>query len=732
MLKLCLFGTPQILWQGSPFKVDRSKNRALLFALSTHLQPISRQRLNLLFYPEAAQSTARRKVTKLISALRSALPNPELLLSNEEQVWLHSKKVQSDTAQFAALSAYQLIEPLAAAVDLYSGPFLQDFRVPKCPEFDVWMEEERRSFEVIKGDCLETLIYLHNEQRAPHSDSQDINAAIRYAKLLVALDPLKEAAQYQLIYRLAVAGKHDEALHQYQSYCEHLENDQIEPSPSVRSLLEQIFNRSEPSPPPSIIPPITDRALDAAAAHSVRAELHHAVGQSGHRSLSKKRSRATIQAKGSNPKITHSDPCSAVFVGREDELRLLRRLYSGAIHGKGHIALISGETGVGKTALVEEAITQSSLPKGSSGEVLLVRGEAYPGSYSLPYSLLLEAFRSALVHPKSTRQIFTQLSPLIQSNLVTLLPETHGFVQTQTLPTQAQRIQVANLADSATSTQTDKFEALIQLLFVLESENQCVIVQLENLQWADKQSLDWLSYVGRKITNHKILIIGTLNDNRTRLSLPWFSSASDATTDIDNMRYSLLQQECVTEIGLEGFTELEVQALLQYEETTWANAGDKGAASWGSTLHQMCGGNPALLKTVQDVIRCDNIHFGNLESGFSLDAQALDWRKVAQNAALQEKANSILLSLSVESRSLLLTAAVSGPIVDLSELQQISTWPGAKLSAPLSELITQNLITVDADQLKFRHEILRLALSEYIHPAQKNLLTFQRHNGQLL
>jgi len=79
-----------------------------------------------------------------------------------------------------------------------------------------------------------------------------------------------------------------------------------------------------------------------------------------------------------------------VFVGREPELRQLQTAFDSAISGKGGLAVVVGEPGIGKTSLCEQLATYVTL---KGGKALI--GHCYEkGSTSLPYLAFVEALRS--------------------------------------------------------------------------------------------------------------------------------------------------------------------------------------------------------------------------------------------------------------------------------------------------------------------------------------------------
>jgi predicted ATPase len=77
------------------------------------------------------------------------------------------------------------------------------------------------------------------------------------------------------------------------------------------------------------------------------------------------------------------------FVGRDAEQEQLSFAFDAAMSGKGGVAMVVGEPGIGKTALCEQ-VARYALQRG--GSVLI--GHCYEaGSRSLPYLPFVEALR---------------------------------------------------------------------------------------------------------------------------------------------------------------------------------------------------------------------------------------------------------------------------------------------------------------------------------------------------
>jgi DNA-binding SARP family transcriptional activator len=135
-----LLGPPRAECRGSALAVPRRQVRALLFRLAARLQPVSRNHLCFLLWPDVPESTARRNLSRLLPQLRSALPVPQALVTMDDHVWLDAGHMWSDTASFERLCAerepQRQIDAFAQTIGLYRGPFLDAFSLPGSPEFE--------------------------------------------------------------------------------------------------------------------------------------------------------------------------------------------------------------------------------------------------------------------------------------------------------------------------------------------------------------------------------------------------------------------------------------------------------------------------------------------------------------------------------------------------------------------------------------------------------------------
>jgi DNA-binding SARP family transcriptional activator len=326
-LRLMLFGPPRVEREGKPVDITRRKALALLSYLAATGQPHSRDALATLFWPDVPQRQARGNLRRVLSDLNTEIGDGVLVLDGETVALNVDDGIESDVAQFraclAASSAHNhrsedvcpdCVPLLAEAADLYQADFMAGFTLRDTAEFDDWQYFEaeglRQDYASVLARLAEGLIV-----------QADYEVAISYARRWVALDRLHEPAHQQLMRLYAQVGRRHDAMRQYRTCVETLEDELgIAPSPETESLYQQIMGGD-------VSPPIT--------ATPKPVWLPPAL--------------TTIEVK-------HSAP----LAGRDSEMEQVRAKINAGWHGEGKTLLLAGVSGVGKTRLAYEALKNAA------------------------------------------------------------------------------------------------------------------------------------------------------------------------------------------------------------------------------------------------------------------------------------------------------------------------------------------------------------------------------------
>ena len=202
MIRLRTFGGLGIDRDGAPHEELAIPRKALaLLALVAVHGVVGRERLMALLWPDSRAERARGSLKQAIHLLRRHLDVPDLLLGASE-LRLNPDRIDSDVGRFLeALSSGEL----AAAVELYRGPFLEGVHVEAAGEFERWVEAER---EFLARRHLQALEGLARAAAA----AGDQPAAVEWWKRLQGADPLNTPAALELIDALERIGDRAGAL----------------------------------------------------------------------------------------------------------------------------------------------------------------------------------------------------------------------------------------------------------------------------------------------------------------------------------------------------------------------------------------------------------------------------------------------------------------------------------------------------------------------------------------
>ncbi|MFW5748120.1 MAG: serine/threonine-protein kinase PknK [Chloroflexota bacterium] len=186
---------------------------------------------------------------------------------------------------------------------------------------------------------------------------------------------------------------------------------------------------------------------------------------------------------------------AATFVGREMEFKLLvvalHRITKTDVPS-GSLWLIGGESGVGKSRLMDELRTQA-LVEGAT----VLRGQAVEGGGQL-YAMWRDVMRRLVLS--------TTLKPMEASVLKELVPDIGGLLGMASVPT-------APALTGAAHTQ----RLALTIVDVFRRQKTPILLLLEDLHWAES-SLDLLKVLAGALADMPVLVVGNYrNDEQPNL-----------------------------------------------------------------------------------------------------------------------------------------------------------------------------------------------------------------------
>ena len=190
---------------------------------------------------------------------------------------------------------------------------------------------------------------------------------------------------------------------------------------------------------------------------------------------------------------------------------------------------------------------------------------------------------------------------------------------------------------------------------------------IEDVHWADEATLDLLSYLGRRIQHLQVLLLVTYRDDGLMANNPLRLTVG-----------ALTSQRATRRLSLPTLSAAGVATLAQ------------GTGIDATELHRLTAGNPFFVSEV-------------LEAGSAALPPSIRDAVLARTRTLSTPARDAL-----EVAALMGSRMRSGLLVSLLDNPLVA-----------DELISHGLLIKDRDDLRFRHEIARVAIEAAIPPYRK-------------
>jgi len=174
---------------------------------------------------------------------------------------------------------------------------------------------------------------------------------------------------------------------------------------------------------------------------------------------------------------------STRFVGRAGQLAELRSALDDATASEPSLAFVAGESGAGKTRLIGELASRAR----EAGALVLSGDCVELGEGELPYAPLIAALRPLV---RTNHQALADLDPSHRADLATTVPG------------------AGEPAADAPVAQVRVFEALLALLDLLSEDNALLLV-IEDVHWADSSTRGFLSFLARTLCCERVLVVAS-------------------------------------------------------------------------------------------------------------------------------------------------------------------------------------------------------------------------------
>ena len=212
---------------------------AFLAASAARSQP--REVLATLLWSESPQASALQSLrqARLTLARNLEAHGLELVQFSRREITLDDGALEIDVVDFARLQAAGDPDSLARAVELYRGEFLAGIEIDS-EAFDEWLQQTRAWYRQQVEAALIKLLTLQDQAGAQES-------AIRTARRILALDPLREDMHRWLMRAFAASGQRTSALAAYDACRAMLREElNVAPEPETEALYRAILVRAQP------------------------------------------------------------------------------------------------------------------------------------------------------------------------------------------------------------------------------------------------------------------------------------------------------------------------------------------------------------------------------------------------------------------------------------------------------------------------------------------------------
>ncbi len=491
----------------------------------------------------------------------------------------------------------------------------------------------------------------------------------------------------------------------------------------MQSLLYRIVH--EIPQPPRALGAAIDEQLESAILACLAKEPGRRPQRASEIAESLKRYRSKLHASDRNLPlaatrtiIMEKRPALPTFVGREKELAELQQRLNAAIAGECQFVIVAGETGIGKTRLLDE-IEKLAKARG----IRVLHGRFVEQDRSFPYQGFCEAIQEYF-RQKETSVSSSSSSDFsdLAGELVALFPMLNEVSDIRQAAIAERKLDRPGDTQGAES-RTAVFELLARTLARIAGGKPLVLV-MEELHGADV-SIEALQYIVRRLGPTPTLIVGTYR-----------STEIDRHHPLAAMLNSFRGDRHFTSLSLGSLTPSEHRSYLQ----TLVGGETEIEGSLAGKLFEVTEGNPFFTKEIMRSLLDSGGITKNQTGAWSLSGEA-EISTGALPVTIQQAVEKRIERLPDDLREALSIAAVIGKSFDARDLETLVEEKGDVEDA-IDRLIQEGLIEEEresrGDRLTFSSGVVRDVLYAELSRRKRRSLHRKyveqlesRHGGRL-
>ncbi|MEO0770333.1 MAG: serine/threonine-protein kinase PknK, partial [Cyanobacteria bacterium J06649_4] len=399
-------------------------------------------------------------------------------------------------------------------------------------------------------------------------------------------------------------------------------------------------------------------------------------------------------------RLRQEDVCDRFLIpeklyGREVEVQSLLSAFERTAAGATEIVLVAGCSGMGKTAVVQEVHKPITQQQG-----YFIQGKFDQFNRNIPFSGVLQAFRGLiqqlLNEPESVLAQWKQrLLNALGGNaqlMIEVIPDLELIIGPQPA--------VPTLSDSDHQNRFNRLLKTFIGLFVCPEHP--LVMFLDDLQWADTSSLQFLQRLMAEATGH-LLILGAYRHNEVTPSHPLMLVLKDIVCPQPQAQYSEISAKesakeqtkkspkaaVITTLTLEAMGEQDVSQLI----ADTLHCPVARAAQLAKWVYQKTNGNPFFTtQFLQSLYEDKLITFNGDQGGWQCDLAKV--QALALTNDVLDFVITRLRRLPEETQTVLKLAACIGNQLDLSTLAVVHralSPASAQLSAEADNSLSQRL-----------------------------------------